>query len=64
MADRLNEAYGQQGQNVALGLYQAQKKQPRFSPGTHVLSPALVVDESGVAWWVDPEAKKIESASA
>lgn len=29
-------------------------KLPRFSIGTVISTPSLVVDGNGVSWWVDP----------
>lgn len=28
---------------------------PKFKPGTVIECPSLVIDENGVAWWVNPQ---------
>lgn len=32
---------------------------PMFTKGTTVTEPSLVVDEHGVAWWVEPNSRQI-----
>jgi hypothetical protein len=35
---------------------------PHFSAGTVVDAPAMIVDNYGTAWWVDPHAKEVRLA--
>lgn len=36
------------------------EKMPVFNPGAVFSYASLVVDEHGIAWWVDPQTRRIE----